>query len=89
MEAFAYCVGLRAFGVSPGGIDVLNRQIEFVFVMLRVAAIFRAPVGQNAAKPHIASVVDGGDAVIDEIGGGDRRLAVIKLGESDPWRRRR
>ena len=33
-------------------IDILGRQIELVFVVLEVAAIFRATIGQDAAERH-------------------------------------
>ena len=34
--------GLRVLGLGARVVDVLERQIELVFVMLRIAAIFRA-----------------------------------------------
>ena len=39
VEAFADSVGLRALGLGPRVIDVLNRKVELKFVPLRVAAI--------------------------------------------------
>jgi hypothetical protein len=34
MEALADAVGLRALGLGAGVVDVLDRQIELVFVVL-------------------------------------------------------
>ena len=35
MEAFADSVGLRALGLGTGVVDVLDRQVELVFVAFR------------------------------------------------------
>src|SRR6202011_3983711 len=51
--------------------------------MLGIAAIFGAAIGQHAAKLHVVGVIERRDAIIDEIGGGDRRLAIVEFGESD------
>ena len=64
-------------------VDILERQIEFVFMVLRVAAIFRAAIGQHAAELHLMAVVERHDAIVKKIGRRDRRLAVIELGEGD------
>ena len=55
-------------------IDILERQVELISMMLGIAAIFRATIGQHAAELHLVGVVEGHDAIVDEIGGGDRRL---------------
>jgi hypothetical protein len=47
MKALADAIGLRALGVSARVIDILDREVEFVFVPLRVAAILAAVVGQH------------------------------------------
>jgi hypothetical protein len=49
--------------------------------MLRVAAIFRAAVGQHAAELHLVSIIEGADAIVDQGSGGDWRLAIVELGE--------
>ena len=64
-------------------IDILERQVELVFVMLWVAAIFRAAIGQHAAELHLMGIIERHDPIVKEIGGGDRRLAVVELGEGD------
>ena len=64
-------------------VDILERQIELVFMVLGVAAIFRAAIGQDAAELHLPCVIERHDAIVEEIGRGDRRLAIIELGEGD------
>src|SRR6266700_1593522 len=49
VEALADAVGLRALGLGPHMVDVLDGKIELVLVMLWIAAIFRAPIGQHPA----------------------------------------
>jgi hypothetical protein len=34
-------------------VDILERQIELVFVMLRIAAIFRPAIRQHPAELHL------------------------------------
>ena len=83
MEPLNNSIRLRAFGLGARVIDILERQVELIFMMLGIAAIFRATIGQHAAELHLVGVVEGHDAIVDEIGGGDRRLAVIELGEGN------
>ena len=52
-------------------------------MMLGIAAIFRAAIGQDAAELHLVGVVERHYAIVEEIGRGDRRLAIIELGEGD------
>ena len=52
MEAFADAVGLRMVGLGSGMLNVIQRQIELVIVILRLAAIFGTTVGQDADDPH-------------------------------------
>ena len=53
------------------------------FVVLGVAAIFRAAISQHAAQPHPPRIIERHDAIVDEISRGDGRLAIIELGEGD------
>jgi hypothetical protein len=50
MQALADAVGLRMLGFRPRVIDVLYRQIELVFVMLTLAAVFRSSIRQDAQQ---------------------------------------
>src|SRR2546430_11516499 len=48
METLANAVGLRALGLGAAVIDVLDREIELVFMAL-AAAELRATIGQHGA----------------------------------------
>ena len=58
-------------------IDVLEGEIEFVFVPLRVAAILAAAIGQHAQQLDIVFLKDWYDLIIEQIRGRDWRLAII------------
>jgi len=45
VESFNDAICLRTLGLGTGVVDVLDRQVEFVFVMLRIAAILGAAIG--------------------------------------------
>ena len=45
MKSLADPIGLRTFGLGTRVIDILQGQVQLVLVMLRVAAILRAPIG--------------------------------------------
>src|SRR6202021_487207 len=51
-------IGLGPLGCGVRMVDILERQIELVFVMLGVAAIFRAAIGQHAAEPYLAGIIE-------------------------------
>ncbi len=53
MEAFTDAVFLRALGLGARVIDVLDREIQLVFVPFRVAAELAAAVSQYAQEPDI------------------------------------
>ena len=76
-------IGLRALGLGAAMVDVLDGKIELIFVMLWIAAIFRAPIGKNTLQHDAVLLVEGQDPVVQEIGGHDRRLAIIELGEAN------
>jgi len=64
-------------------VDVLHREVELVLVPLGAAAELGAAVGQHPAQLHAVAVEEGHDAVVQQVGGGDRGLAVVELGEGD------
>ena len=49
MDALANAIGLRALGLGAGMVDVLNGEIELVFVALRAAKL-GAAIGQHARQ---------------------------------------
>src|SRR5579863_7690930 len=83
VEALDDAIRLWALGLGAGVVDVLERQVELVFVVFRVAAIFRAAIGQHAGQLDLPRVIERHDAIVEEIGGGNRRLPIIELGEGD------
>src|ERR1700730_5263128 len=60
-------IRLWTLRLGPGMVDILHREIEFIFVMLGIAAIFRAAVGQNTAEPYLLFVEERHDAIVQEI----------------------
>ena len=64
VEPLDDAVGLRALGLGAGMIHVLDRQVELVFVMFGIAAIFGAPIRQHAQELHLAGIKERDHAVI-------------------------
>src|SRR6266536_3546094 len=83
VEAFADAVGLRALSLGARMIDVLDREIELVLVPFGIAAELAAAVGEHAQQLGIALLEEWQYPVVQQVGRGDRRLAVIQLAESD------
>jgi hypothetical protein len=48
-------------------------------VLLWIAAIFRAATGQQTAEPLSHGVIEGDDAIVEQVCRNDRCLAVIAL----------
>jgi hypothetical protein len=63
-------------------IDILDREIELVFVAL-AAAEFSATIGQHARQPDAVLLIKRHDLIIEDFGRADRGLVVIELGQSD------
>ena len=83
VEALDDAVGLRALGLGSGVVDVLDREIELVFVAVVGSAIFGPPVGQHALQGNVVLLVERDHPVVEEIGGDQGRLSIVKLGEAD------
>ena len=79
MEAFTDSIRLRALGLGPRMIDVCYGKMELVFMMLGIAAIFGAAIGQQASELHLFLIEQGHDAIVHEIGCRNRRLAIIEF----------
>ena len=82
MEALADSIGLRAFGLGAAVVDVLDREIELVFMALGAAKL-GATIGQHARQPDGVLVVKRHHAIVEDLGRGDRGLAVVQLGKGD------
>src|SRR5262249_23826463 len=83
VQAFTDAIRLRALGLGARVIDVLDREIKLVLVPFGVAAELAAAVSQHAQELDIVLVEERQHSVIEQIGGGDGRLAVIELGKAD------
>ena len=81
MEPLDDAVGLWALGLGTGVIDVFDREIELVFVPVMGTAELGATVGQHPLQRHVMFLEAGNDPVIEQVGGGDRGLAIVQLGE--------
>jgi hypothetical protein len=64
-------------------VDVLDGEVELVLVAFRLAAIFVPAIGQHAADHDLVLVEERHHAVVHQLGGGERRLPVVELGEDD------
>src|SRR5438094_4718183 len=80
MEALADAVGLWALGLGAAVIDVLDRQVELVLVAFPAAEL-GAVIGQHSAQPDAVLIIERHHPIVEDLGGGDWRLAVIELGE--------
>ena len=76
----ADAVGLQAVGLGARMIDILDGEVELIFVPLRIAAIFAATVGQHAQQLDVMALEQWQHAVVEEIGRRDRRLSIVELG---------
>src|SRR5205085_2980211 len=82
MKALADSVGLWALGLGAAVIDVLDRQVELVLVAFPAAEL-GAAIGQHPAQPEAVLIIKRHHAVVEDLGGGNRGLAVIQLGKGD------
>src|SRR5205085_5247275 len=80
MEALADSVRLWALGLGAAVIDVLDGEVELGSVALGAAKLGAAS-GHHARYPDVVFVVERHHPVIEDLGRGDRGLAIIQLGE--------
>src|SRR6202043_1457281 len=80
-EALSDAIRLWTLRLGPGMVNIFHREIELVFVMLGITAIFGAAIGQNTGELHFLFVEEGHDPIVQEVGRGDRRLAIIEFGK--------
>ena len=64
MEALDDAVGLRAPGLGARMVDVLDGEIEFVFVPLGITAIFCSAIGEHALQRDAVLFIEGDHAVV-------------------------
>jgi hypothetical protein len=63
VEALTDAIGLRALGLGARVIDVLDREIKFILVLLWVGAILTAAVGQYAQQLDLLALEEREHAV--------------------------
>ena len=73
---------LWALGLYAVVIEVFNRDTELVFVAPGAAKL-GAAIGQHTQWSDTAFVVERHHPIVEDLGGGDRRLAIIELGKRD------
>jgi len=83
MEAFADTVGLRVASLGAAVVDVLHRQVQFVLVVLALAAIFRATIGEHAQQRNFVLLEERQHTVVEQISRDQGGLAVVPFGEAD------
>ena len=64
MEALANAVGLWAPRFGPGMVDILDRQVQLVLVVLGVTTIFGAAIGQHPAERDLVLVEERDNPVV-------------------------
>ena len=68
VEPLDDAIRLRALGLGARMVDILERQVELIFVVLGAAAIFlRRDQSARGAEPHLPRIVERHDAIVDEI----------------------
>src|SRR6516164_9560410 len=82
MEALADSICLRALGLGAAVVDVLDCEIELVFMALGAAKL-SAAIGQHPRQSDAVLVVERHHPVVEDLGGGDRGLAIIQFSKGD------
>jgi hypothetical protein len=59
VEPLADAVGLRALHLGPGVVDILDREIELIFVAIVGTAILSATIGQDLRRGSSCSSKNG------------------------------
>ena len=83
MEAFADTVGLRAVGLRPGVLDVINRQKQLIVVPLWTTAELNTAIRQYADQVDAIVFQHWQNTVVEKIRSRDRRLGGMPLAGCD------
>jgi hypothetical protein len=81
VEALTDFVRLRAHRFCPAVIDIFHREIKLVFVMLGICRTIPCRDRSEQLRASLFFVEEGHDSIIQEVGRGDRRLAIIVFGK--------
>ena len=75
-------VGLRALHLGPGVVDILDGEVELIFVTIVGTAILGATIGQDPIDMDRVVVEERDHPIIEDVGRGQRRLACVELGKA-------
>src|SRR5262245_20867979 len=81
VETLADTICLRAPRLSARVVNVLHREVELVLMALGLAAELCTTIGEHMTDHDLVLVEERDDAIVHQVGGGERRLAVVELGE--------
>ena len=87
VEALDDAVRPRALRPGPAMVDVLDGQVELVFMPVVGAAVLGAAAGRHPLQHDAVLVVERDHPVVAQVGGGERCPAVVRLGEPSACRR--
>ena len=82
MEALTDAIGLRMPGLGAAVVDILDREVQLIFVVLALASVFRAAIGEHAQQRDVLFLEERQHAVIEHVGSDESVLAVVELGGS-------
>ncbi len=70
MKAFDNPLGLRTLDLGAGMVDVLDRQIQFIFMTVRTPTLLRAAIGEKPVSRHFMVIKERNHLIVEEIGSG-------------------
>lgn len=60
-------------------VDVFHRQVQLVFLVVRIATVLGSPISEHAGQRHFMALKEGHDRIVEQVGRRQRRLAVREL----------
>lgn len=60
-------------------VDIVDGQIKLIIILLHFTTVLRTPVGQYSQHRQSLGLVERQHAIIEQVGGGDRRFTRIQL----------
>jgi len=83
VEALADPVGLRMPSFGAGVIDILHRQVQLILVVLALTTVFCAAISEHTQERNFLFLEERQHTIVEHVGGDERVLAVVQLGEGD------
>ena len=72
-------VRLRALGLGPRVVDVFDREVQLVRVLLGIPAVFGSSIGKHSAHADVVLFEEGKNSIVQDICRCDRSLLRVKL----------